>query len=30
MIYKQIEPIERETRIGLLTKEKERYQVVSD
>jgi len=30
MIYKQIEPIDRDTRTWLLTKEKEKYQVVSD
>ena len=30
MIYKQIEPIDRETKTWLLTKEKEKYQVVSD
>ena len=30
MIYKQIEPIEREMKTWLLTKEKEKYQVVAD
>lgn len=30
MIYKQIEPIERETKSGLLVKEKEKYQVIID
>ena len=30
MLYKQISPIERETKTGLLTKEKDKYQVVAD
>lgn len=30
MLYKQIKQIERETKIGLLTQDKGRYQVVSD
>lgn len=30
MVYKQIAPIERETKTWLLTKEKEKYQVISD
>ncbi len=30
MIYKQIEPIERDIKTWLLTKEKEKYQVISD
>lgn len=30
MVYKQISPIERETKTWLLTKEKEKYQVISD
>lgn len=30
MIYKQIEPIERETTTGLIVKEKEKYQVVAN
>jgi hypothetical protein len=30
MIYKQIKPIEREYKTGLVVKEKEKYQVISD
>jgi hypothetical protein len=30
MLYKQIKQIERETKIGLLTQDKGKYQVVSD
>jgi len=30
MLYKQILPIERETKVGLLTKDKGKYQVVAD
>jgi hypothetical protein len=30
MLYKQILPIERETKVGLLTKDKWKYQVVAD
>jgi biopolymer transport protein ExbD len=30
MLYKQIKQIDRETRVGLLTQDKGRYQVVSD
>lgn len=30
MLYKQIAPIERETKVGLLTKEKEKYQIIAD
>ncbi|MDD2907622.1 MAG: hypothetical protein PHH98_03190 [Candidatus Gracilibacteria bacterium] len=30
MLYKQILPIERETKIGLVVKEKEKYQVISE
>jgi hypothetical protein len=30
MLYKQIAPIERETRAGLLIKEKEKFQVIAD
>lgn len=30
MVYKQIEPIEREIKVGLLTKDEGRYQVVCD
>lgn len=30
MLYKQIAPIDRETKTGLLTKEKDKYQVVSE
>ncbi len=30
MLYKQIAPIERETKVGLITKEKEKYQVLAD
>lgn len=30
MLYKQIFPIERETKVGLLTKDKGRFQVVAD
>ena len=30
MLYKQISPIDREVKIGLLTKEKDRFQVVAD
>lgn len=30
MLYKQIFPIERETKVGLLTKDKGKYQVVAD
>ena len=30
MLYKQIKQIDRETRVGLLTQDKGRYQVVAD
>ena len=30
MLYKQILPIERDTQVGLLTKDKGKYQVVAD
>ncbi|PIE85454.1 hypothetical protein CSA08_01710, partial [Candidatus Gracilibacteria bacterium] len=30
MLYKQIQPIERETKVGILTKEKGVYQVLAD
>ncbi len=30
MLYKQILPIARETKVGLLTKEKEKYQVIAE
>ena len=30
MLYKQILPIERETKVGLLTKDKGKYQVDAD
>jgi len=30
MMYKQIAPIERETKVGLLTEEKGKYQVLAD
>ena len=30
MLYKQIAPIERDTKTWLLTKEKEKYQVIAD
>jgi len=30
MVYKQIQPIEREIKVGLLTKDEGRYQVVCD
>jgi hypothetical protein len=30
MLYKQIAPIEREVKTGLLTKEKDKFQVVAE
>jgi hypothetical protein len=30
MVYKQIAPIEREIKTGLLTKEKDKFQVVAE
>jgi hypothetical protein len=30
MTYKQIQPIERETKVGLLTKEQGRFQVIAE
>jgi len=30
MLYKQIQPIERETKVGLLVKENGKYQVVAE
>jgi hypothetical protein len=30
MLYKQIAPIEREIKVGLLIKEKEKFQVIAE